>query len=153
LKKAVITMMMAAIMFLALSTCNEASEPSAPQGQNTNTIFLHIGNRTLTATLTENPATRTLRELLAQSPITIDMRDFGGFEKVGNLATHLPTNDQRISTVPGDIMLFRGNQLVIFYAPHAWSYTRIGRIDDITQAELIQILGPGNVTVKLSLTR
>jgi len=80
------------------------------------------------------------------------MRDFVGFEKVGHLGTSLPRSDERISTSYGDIVLFQGNQFVIFYASHAWSYTRIGRINDITQAELIEILGEGNVMVALSRT-
>ena len=115
-------------------------------------LYLQIGDAVLTATLAENTATETLIELLAENPITIDMRDFGGFEKVGHLGTSLPRSDERISTNYGDIMLFQGNQLVIFYASHAWSYTRIGRINDTTQAELIDILGDGNVIVTLSLT-
>ena len=107
-------------------------------------LYLHIGDVTLTATLAENTATETLMGLLAENPIIIDMRDFGGFEKVGNLGTSLPRSDERISTSYGDIVLFQGNQLVIFYASHAWSYTRIGRINDATQAELIEILGEAN---------
>jgi len=117
-----------------------------------NTMYLQIGDRTLAVTLAENSATATLRELLSKNAITIDMRDFGGFEKVGSLGVTLPTSDERITTEPGDLTLFQGHQLVIFYAPNTWSYTRIGRIEDTTQDELIEILGPGNVTVTLSLS-
>jgi len=115
-------------------------------------LYLHIGDVMLTATLAENTATETLTKLLAEKPIIIDMRDFGGFEKVGNLGVSLPTSDERITAEYNDIMLFQGNQLVIFYAQNTWSYTPIGRINETSQAELIEILGEGNVTVTLSLT-
>jgi flavodoxin len=119
----------------------------------TNTLYLHIGNEVLTATLSENTSTEALKELLASGNVTINMRDYGGFEKVGSLGTNLPTNDVRITSEPGDLILYQGNQLVIFYAPNSWSYTRLGKINDVTQNELINILGSGNVTVTLSLTR
>jgi hypothetical protein len=118
-----------------------------------NIIFLHIGEHALTVTLVENSSVTALRELLAEGDVTIDMRDYGGFEKVGNLGTNLPTNDVRITSEPGDLILYQGNSLVIFYAPNTWNYTRLGKINEITQDELRNILGSGNVTVTLSLTR
>jgi hypothetical protein len=116
-----------------------------------NILYLRIGSTTLTATLVENTATQALRDLLAVNPITINMRDFGGFEKVGSLGTTLPRNDERTTTQSGDLVLFQGNQLVMFYASNTWSYTRLGRINDVSQAELRNILGSGDVTVTLSL--
>ena len=72
-------------------------------------------------------------------------------EKVGSLGVNLPTNDERISTEPGDLILYQGNSVVIYYEPHSWSFTRLGKINDITQAELKEVLGSGNVTITLSL--
>jgi hypothetical protein len=116
-----------------------------------NTLYLQIGDRTLTATLVDNSATRALKELLAGNPLTINMSDYGGFEKVGSLGTSLPTSNQSITTEAGDLILYQGNQLVIFYEPNSWSYTRLGKINDVTQTELKSILGTGNVTVTLSV--
>jgi hypothetical protein len=72
-------------------------------------------------------------------------------EKVGDLGTSLPRNDEQITTEPGDLILYQGNALVIYYAPNSWNFTRLGKIDGITKDELTNILGSGNVTVTLSL--
>jgi hypothetical protein len=72
-------------------------------------------------------------------------------EKVGSLGRDLPTNDEPITTEAGDIILYQGNALVIYYAPNSWRFTRIGKINHITPKELKDILGGGNVTIKLSL--
>jgi hypothetical protein len=116
-------------------------------------MYLHIGERVLTATLSENSSVAALMELLAAGSVTIDMQDYGGFEKIGNIGANLPQNNERITTEPGDLMLFQGNTLAIFYQPNSWSYTRLGRINDLTQDELISILGRGNVTVTLSINQ
>ena len=114
-------------------------------------VLLKVGGNTMTATLTDNEATRELTKLLEQGDITIRMSDHGGFEKVGALPQSLPTSNTQITTVPGDIMLYQGNQMVIFYGSNSWSYTRLGKIDGATVSNLRQILGNGNVTLTLSL--
>ena len=78
-------------------------------------ILLKVGGNTMTATLADNEATRELTELLKQGDMTISMSDYGGFEKVGALPQSLPTSNTQITTMPGDIMLYQGDQLVIFY--------------------------------------
>jgi hypothetical protein len=134
----------------ASSVSSSAQPVSMPVA---NTLYLHIGSEILTATLSENTSTEALKELLAIGDITIDMSDYGGFEKVGRIGANLPTNDEMITSEPGDLILYQGNSLVIFYAPNTWSYTRLGKINDITQDELKNILGDANVMVTLSLTR
>jgi hypothetical protein len=110
------------------------------------------GGRELTATLVKNSSTEALKELLKDSPLTIDMHDYGNMEKVGGLGKNLPTNDERITTESGDLILYQGNSLVIYYAPNTWTFTRLGKINDVTQEELKAALGSGNITVTLSLT-
>ena len=114
-------------------------------------VLLKVGGNTMTATLTDNEATRELTKLLEQCDITIRMSDHGGFEKVGALPQSLPTSNTQITTVPGDIMLYQGNQMVVFYGSNSWSYTRLGKIDRATASNLRQILGNGNITLTLSL--
>ncbi len=118
---------------------------------NTNSMNLKIGDRTLTATLTDNSSAAALVAELKKGSITIEMRDYGNMEKVGSLGKSYPTNDKSITTEPGDIILYQGSALVIYYAPNTWSFTRVGKIDNITKEELMQVLGKGNVTVTLSL--
>ena len=114
-------------------------------------IVLKVGGNTMTATLTDNEATRELTKLLEHGDLTIRMSDYGGFEKVGALPQSLPTSNTQITTVPGDIMLYQGNQMVIFYGSNSWSYTRLGKIDEATASNLRQFLGNGDITLTLSL--
>ncbi|MDE6267172.1 MAG: hypothetical protein K2M07_07475 [Muribaculaceae bacterium] len=114
-------------------------------------LYLTSGNRTLTATLSENETTHRLTEMLANNPITVSMEDFGGFEKVGDLPVSLPASNSQITTVPGDIMLYQGRSIVIFYGSNSWSYTPLGKIDNATSSMLREFLGSGTVEVTLSL--
>lgn len=116
-----------------------------------NIMNLEIGKYSFTATLVDNSTTKALKEMLAKGPITIDMRDYGDMEKVGSLGTNLPRNDEQITTEPGDLILYQGNAFVIYYAPNSWNFTRIGKIDDVTQEELKEALGNGDVKGTLSL--
>ena len=114
-------------------------------------VLLKVGGDTMTATLTDNEATRELMKLLEQDDITIRMSDYGGFEKVGALPQSLSTSNTQITTAPGDIMLYQGNQMVIFYGSNSWSYTRLGKIDGATESNLRQFLGNGDIVLTLSL--
>lgn len=114
-------------------------------------ILLSIGDNTMTATLDDNPATRELVALLEKGSIDIDMSDYGGFEKVGELPQSFTTSNRQITTVPGDIMLYQGNNIVIFYGSNTWSYTPLGKIEGANVAELKEFLGEGNVSLKITL--
>ncbi len=115
-------------------------------------IYFTIGGKELVATLEDNRAAAALIEKLKSAPITITMRDYGGFEKVGDFGFDLPTNDKQTTTAPCDFVLYQGDQLVIFYGSNSFSYTRLGKITDIQPAELKSILGSGSITVTLSLS-
>lgn len=115
-------------------------------------VILSIGDRSVTATLADNAATRALMSQLADGPLTVHLDDYGGFEKVGPLPQSLPASDSRISTVPGDIMLYLGSNIVVFYGTNSWSYTPLGRIDDATADNVRRFLGNGSVTMTISLS-
>ena len=112
-------------------------------------MIVQVGGSTFTATLEENAAVNALVEMMERGPVTIQMSDYSGFEKVGPLGTSLPTSNSQTTTHAGDIVLYQGNQIVIFYGSNSWSYTRLGRIDDLTGWE--EALGSGTVTVTFSL--
>lgn len=112
-------------------------------------MIVQIGDSNFTATLETNAAVDALRELLESGPLVIQMSDYAGFEKVGSLGTSLPASNSQITTQAGDIVLYQGNQIVLFYGTNSWSYTRLGRIDDLT--EWAEALGSGDVTVTFSL--
>ena len=110
---------------------------------------VQVGGSTFTATLEENAAADALVDMMEQGPVTIQMSDYSGFEKVGPLGTSLPASSQQTTTQAGDIVLYQGNQIVMFYGSNSWSYTRLGRIDDLTGWE--EALGSGDVTATFSL--
>ena len=114
---------------------------------------IQIGDHVLAATLVENSSADALKEALSEGPITVNMRDYGNMEKVGSLGMDLPRNDEQITTEAGDIILYQGNALVIYYAPNSWNLTRLGKINHVTAEELREILGDGNVTITLSLPK
>jgi len=97
----------------------------------------------------ENAAVSALVEMMRESPVVLQMSDYSGFEKVGPLGTSLPADNSQTTTHAGDIVLYNGNQIVIFYGSNSWSYTRLGHIDDLTGWE--EALGNGDVTVRFSL--
>ncbi len=109
------------------------------------------GSHTLAATLADNSSAMAFYELLEKGPVTIKMTDYGNFEKVGPLGTTLPRNDTQITTTAGDIILYQGNQITIYYDTNNWNFTRLGKVDGVAQAELKKILGKGNVTAVFSV--
>ena len=83
------------------------------------------GNHKLTATIADNSSATAFYELLGKGPVTIKMSDYGSFEKVGPLGTSLPRNDTQITTTAGDIILYQGNQITIYYDTNSWNFTRL----------------------------
>jgi len=111
------------------------------------------GSHKLTATLADNSSATAFYQLLKKGPLTVDMHDYGSFEKVGSLGTSLPRNDTQITTQAGDIILYQGNQITIYYDTNSWNFTRLGKVDGVTQAELKKILGKGDVTAVFEILK
>lgn len=115
------------------------------------TMNLKVNSHTLTVDLVSNSSTEALIALLKEAPITYEAQDYGNFEKVGDIGHTLPQNNEQITTEPGDIILYQGNNICIYYDTNSWNFTRLGKIRNVSQNELKTILGSGNVTVTLSL--
>ena len=116
-------------------------------------VYLYINGNKAEVTLAENKATLALVEILEQGDITYTADDYGGFEKVGQLGHSLPTENSQITTEAGDVILYSGNQIVLFYGSNSWSYTRLGKINGYSVSELRAFLcaGDGSVQVRISL--
>lgn len=110
---------------------------------------INVNGQDFTATLEQNSAVSALVQMMENGPVTLQLSDYAGFEKVGPLGQSLPASNSQTTTQTGDIVLYQGNQIVMFYGSNSWSYTRIGRIDDLTGWE--EALGSGDVTVTLSV--
>ena len=110
---------------------------------------VEVGGSTFTATLVNNSAATELAQMMRNQPVVIQMSDYAGFEKVGSLGRSLPTQNRQTTTQSGDIVLYNGNQIVIFYGSNSWSYTRLGKIRDLNGWK--DALGKGDVEVTFSV--
>lgn len=139
------------IDYLAEMSGSILVEAETAETQEENTMRVIIGNTAFTATLADNSSAQALVELLREAPLTIDMHDYASMEKVGPIGQSLPENNEQITTEPGDIILYQGNSLVIYYNANSWNFTRIGKINDATQADLMEAMGSGEVSVTFEL--
>ena len=114
-------------------------------------MTIQINGRVLTATLADNSSARALADLLKEKPLTLELEDYGNFEKYGPLPQSLPTNDEPLDTDSGDLILYQGRYFVMYYDRNSWTFTRLGRLKGITKEELKRLLGTGTVTATLSL--
>ena len=117
-------------------------------------MYITIDGRTETATLVDNSATQALVAKLQEAPVAVTLNSSGGFEIWGALGFSLPTSNEQINAQPGDIVLYNGSNICMFYGTNSWSYTRLGKIDGLSESELRTFLkaGESNISVTLSLT-
>ena len=108
-----------------------------------------IGETAVTVDWEDNASVEALKALAAEG-LTIEMSMYGGFEQVGSIGEDLPRDDQQTTTASGDIVLYSGNQLVVFYGSNSWAYTRLGHITNQTPEQMKALLGNGDVTITLS---
>ena len=135
------------IIILSLITCTAVSGDESMDGM----IKIKINDEVFDVELENNSATEELVKELEKGNITVNATEYGGFEKVGDLGLSLPTSDENINTSLGDIVLYQGNYISLFYDSHSWSYTKLGKIKYIDQSQLKEILGTGNVTLVFQL--
>lgn len=149
--RTITTRLLVAVAILLMTACSN-DEIKAQTTTSEMKLNITIDGKTLPVILVENEATRALVAALQESPITYEADDYGGFEKVGALGRSLPTSNQQITTEAGDVILYSGNQIVLFYGSNTWSYTRLGRIQYTTLDELKSFLkaGQGRISVTLS---
>ncbi len=107
---------------------------------------LMIDNAVVPVIWEQNASTEELKKML---PLTINMSMYGGFEQVGSIGHSLTRNDKQTTTQCGDIVLYAGDKIVIFYGSNSWSYTRLGHID-LSQSEMTDLLSHGNVTIRIT---
>ena len=141
----------------AVQTTGESvSETTAPKEttvvndtEAVKSMVLMIGNTEVPVVWEDNASVDELR-LLAENELSIDMSMYGGFEQVGSFGQTITSNDSQTTTSPGDIVLYSGDQIVIFYGSNTWSYTKLGKID-LSEEEMEELLSNGDVAITLSL--
>ena len=157
MKSAVLTLL--SCFVLSLSACEklpvppeqEEKQEEQKQPESTSmTMNITAGGKTISATLADNATAKALAEKLKSGSITVDMKA-NGFEHYGPLGFSLERHDEQISAVSGDIMLYNGNNICVFYGSNSWSYTPLGKVDGKTADELKAFFGTGTISVTYSL--
>ena len=128
----------------------ETNQTGNSEEKSVDKIYISVNHKKFEVALADNSATKALVEKLSTGDITVEAEDYDNFEKVGSLGFSLPTSDERITTKPGDLMLYNGSNITLFYGENTWSYTKLGHIN-ASQSELKSILGDGDVILVLSL--
>ena len=142
-----------AALLCALMLClagMAASAENATVQEGDNDMQMMIGETPVTVAWEDNASVEALK-MLAGEGLTVEMSMYGGFEQVGSIGQSLPRDDQQTTTTSGDIVLYSGNQLVVFYGSNSWAYTRLGHITDQTPEQMKALLGSGDVTITLSM--
>ena len=114
-------------------------------------LQMRINGTVVNVSWEENKSVEALMNLCKDSPLEIQMSMYGGFEQVGSLGTDIPRDDVQTTTQAGDIVLYSGNQIVVFYGSNSWSYTRLGHITDQDNEGMAELLGNGDVTITISM--
>ena len=146
--------LLCALMLCLAGMAVSAENMTVQEGDND--MQMMIGETPVTVAWEDNASVEALK-MLAEGPfpaaegLTIEMSMYGGFEQVGSIGQSLPRDDAQTTTTSGDIVLYSGNQLVVFYGSNAWAYTRLGHITDQTPEQMKALLGSGDVTITLSM--
>ena len=135
------------IIILSLIACTAVSGDDSMD----DLVKVKINDEVFDVKLENNSATQELIKELKKGNVTVNTSEYGGFEKVGDLGFSLPTSDENIGTAPGDIVLYQGDKISLFYGSHSWSYTKLGKIDNVDSNKLKEVLGSGDVKLEFSL--
>lgn len=130
---------------LILTSCTPNSNSSSTSTKKEENMKLSIDNQELDVTWEDNDSVKALKGIL---PLTINMHEYGGFEQTGSIGQSIVRNDSQIDVVPGDIVLYSGNAISVFYSTSSWSYTRLGHIN-LNKNELNALLNKESVTFVL----
>ena len=120
------------IIILGLVSCTAVSGDDSTD----DSVKVKINDNVFDVKLENNSATQEFIKELKKGNVTVNASEYGGFEKVGNLGFSLPTSDENIGTAPGDIVLYQGDKISLFYGSHSWSYTKLGKIDNVDSNKL-----------------
>ncbi len=146
-------MILAALLVMSCSR-DEIQAQTTNYETMTTKMYITIDGRTEAVTLTNNSATQALVAKLQEASVTVTLNSSGGFEIWGALGFSLPTSNEQINAQPGDIVLYNGSNICMFYGTNSWNYTLLGKIDGLSESELRTFLkaGESNISVTLSLS-
>ena len=146
-------MILAALLVMSCSR-DEIQAQTTNYETMTTKMYITIDGRTEAVTLTNNSATQALVAKLQEASVTVTLNSSGSFEIWGALGFSLTTSNEQINAQPGDIVLYNGSNICMFYGTNSWNYTLLGKIDGLSESELRTFLkaGESNISVTLSLS-
>ncbi|MBQ1566955.1 MAG: hypothetical protein IIZ80_03575 [Erysipelotrichaceae bacterium] len=148
------------LLLILLSGCSDSNAGAKQEEDKAETVQtyddevntemkLTINETEVPVTWEDNDSLRAIMDMISDQPLSIQMSMYGGFEQVGELGQSIIRDDRQITTSPGDIVLYAGNSIVVFYGSNSWAYTRLGHID-LSEERLKDLLGNGDVAIVLS---
>lgn len=114
-------------------------------------IILKIDGTEVNVEWEDNESVKAIKELAKNGELTINTHQYGGFEQVGEIGHNIVSNNVQMTTKPGDIVLYAGNNIVLFYGSNSWSYTKLGKIVDKTDEELKSLLNKPNTLLTINI--
>ncbi len=155
----IITMLIAVMLAFGLTACGASEQTEEQNSDQTVTsseteeqateMKMLIGDEAVDVSWEDNDAVAALGQEVQKQPLAVEMVMYEDFEQVGELGVDLPANDEQIETESGDIMLYAGNKIVVFYGSNTWDYTPLGKITDKSPEEMASLLGQGDVTITI----
>lgn len=142
------------IMFMALTAmaCQSNEVEATPSDKSVSTMNNTINGKTVSCQLIDNSSTRVLLAQLEKGDITYEADDYGNFEKVGYIGFSLPQDNESITTTAGDVILYQGNNICLYYDTNSWTFTRLGKIEGMSKDEIKTFLNAGGGSVKVTLS-
>ena len=131
------------------SQSEDSSSEKQGESEMNKQLIMYINDAEVEVIWEDNDSVEALREMATAGEITVSMSMYGGFEQVGSLGRSIVRSDCQMTTSCGDIVLYSGNQIVIFYGSNSWSYTRLGKVKDATEDKMRKLLANGDVTIRL----
>ena len=114
-------------------------------------IILKIDGTEVNVAWEDNESVKAIKELTKNGELTINTHQYGGFEQVGEIGHNIVSDNVQMTTKPGDIVLYAGNNIVLFYGSNSWSYTKLGKIVDKTDEELKSLLNKPNTLLTINI--
>ena len=140
-----------AVTEISASENNETESPEENVMSEGTAMIMMIDDTKVNVDWEDNQAVEALRNMAEDGDVTIQMSMYGGFEQVGSIGQSLPRDDKQTTTSSGDVVLYSGNQMVVFYGSNSWSYTRLGHISDKNTEDMTDLLSNGDVTITISI--
>ena len=129
---------------------NESEYPIMSEESVESEMKLYINDSEIPVIWGDNETIDEIKSELQKGDISVSMSMYSDNEQVGSLGKSYTTKDKQMTTENGDIVLYGGNQIVVFYGNHSWSYTKLGKMN-LAEDKVTALLGNGNVTLRISM--